>query len=281
MQKQLLKLFQFAVLIIYASYMPVFAKTTSHHRHAIHKKSIHTASKKTKHQKLAKKPPRIIHAATSARLYPEIEKPPSGWFVSSIEKKLVGFVNTTITGLRYSVYKLGGNHFDLSRGIYIVDCSRYVDKILRTVYPRAYSSLAASSGSDTPTTEHYYNFFNELSIRQHRYWTKIDDVEELKAGDVLVFRYKNRLGNESGGHVMLVMEKPYQAGDNFLVRVADSAAVGHSEDTRLPHTSGIGIGTLVLKVDPKTYQPYAYAWRIGSRWESRVNFAMARPIDIA
>ena len=54
---------------------------------------------------------------------------------------------------------------------------------------------------------------------------------------------------------MVVMSKPIPSDDAYLVRVADSAPSGHSQDTRQSHTSGIGIGTLLLKVNPKTGKP--------------------------
>jgi len=202
------------------------------------------------------------------------------YLLTSIEKNLVNFVRQTIATIRYTAYKLGGTHIDTSRGIYVVDCSSYVDHILKTVYPDAYTSLTSWSGSEKPTTHDYYHYFVNLSAKA-RHWNTIEDVEQLRPGDILVFRYKNQSGNETGGHVMIVMDKPMREGNTFMIRIADSAPAGHSLDTRLPHASGIGIGTILLKVDTETFQPYAYAWKVGSRWENNVNFAMARPIDMS
>jgi cell wall-associated NlpC family hydrolase len=203
-----------------------------------------------------------------------------GYLLTSIERNLVDFVRKTVATIRYTAYKLGGTRIDDSRGIYVVDCSTYVDHILKTVYPNAYTSLTSWTGSEKPTSDDFYHYFINLS-GESRHWNTIDDVEKLRPGDVLVFRYKNRSGNETGGHVMVVMDKPVRDGNTFMVRIADSAPSRHSEDTRTRHTSGIGIGTMLLKVNPKTFQPYAYAWKVGSRWESNVNFAMARPIDVS
>lgn len=207
---------------------------------------------------------------------------PKKGFVASIEQRLVDFVHRSIATLRYSAYKLGGSHFDTSHGIYIVDCSSYVDHTLRAVFPNAYLSLVNSTGTDKPNTLNFYNFFTGLSDESNEYWSKIEDVEKLQPGDILVFRYKNSRGNDTGGsgHIMFVMDKPIRDGDSFLISVADSAPVGHSEDTRSHRVSGIGIGTLVLKVDPETGEPSAYAWKVGSRWKNNVKFAMARPLDI-
>jgi hypothetical protein len=200
---------------------------------------------------------------------------PKAGFLSSIEQKLVNFVRKTVTTVRYNSYKLGGSHFDTLHGIYAVDCSTYIDNILENVHPEAYSTLINSTGSDKPTTKEYYTFFSHLRDDSD-YWNKVDNVKELRPGDILVFRNK---GRRTGGHVMVVMNAPTKEATGYAVRVADSAPSGHSEDTRPFHNSGIGIGTLQLKVNPKTGEPSAYAWKVGSCWKKNVKFAMARPYD--
>lgn len=222
------------------------------------------------------------HQLASVNLDALQNKPvPQGSFVSSVEKDLLSFVHKTVTNLHYSSYKLGGSRFDTTRGVYVVDCSNFVDHILQKIYPNAYSSLVNSTGTDTPATTHYYHFFNnDLNDDSVQYWNKIADIEELRPGDILVFRYKNSRGAQTGGHVMVVMDKPIRVDDVFFVRIADSASSGHSEDTRRPHKSGIGIGTLLLKANPKTGKPSAYAWGVGGYWNKNVNFAMARPIEM-
>lgn len=198
----------------------------------------------------------------------------------SVKQGVVDFVEKTVDNLHYSSYKLGGKRFDPARGVYIVDCSNFVDNILQNVYPDAYSSLVNSVGADNPASQHYFNFFHDLASESDSHWNKINDVEQLQPGDILVFRYKNSRGNETGGHVMVVMEKPEQASDVFFVRVADSAPSRHSEDTRHSNESGIGIGTLLLKANPVTGKPSAFAWGVNSYWNKNVKFAMARPVGI-
>lgn len=199
---------------------------------------------------------------------------------SSMTHRVVEFVHKSLSSLKYSVYKMGGSHFDTNRGVYVLDCSSYVDHILREVHPDAYLSLVESSGAEKPNSRNYYDFFSELSYDQDDYWNKVEDIEQLQPGDILVFRYKNSHGAERGGHVMVVMDKPTRDEDAFMVRVADSAPAGHSEDTRPGRASGIGIGTLLLKVNPETGAPSAFAWKVGSRWQNNVNIAMARPLEI-
>lgn len=195
-------------------------------------------------------------------------------------KHVTAFAHKTVTTLHYSSYRFGGNRFDLQRGIYMLDCSGYVDNLLNKSAPRAYSTLAQWSGSYKPNSEHYYNFFNRIA-NQGGYdsWDVVENTKALQPGDILVFRYKNGRGKSRGGHVMLVMGKQLiENSDVVKVRVADSAETGHSADTRGSH-SGIGIGTLLLKINPNTGRPYAFAWRMNSPWNTRVNIAMGRPVD--
>ncbi len=240
-------------------------------------------NKKTKKIKRKRTAARVIHPNTQpARLNYSAS---SSAFVNTIKERLIHFVHNTVETLNYSSYRLGGTRFDMTRGVYILDCSAYVDRILQNVYPNAYSSLMDHTGTDRPTSHDYYDFFTNLADDDpNHHWNKVEAVEQLQAGDILVFRNKNRFGSDINGHVMVVMDKPIEADDEdniYFVRVADSAPSGHSKDTRPSRTSGIGIGTLLLKVDPQTYEPYAYAWRVGSRWQTNVNIAMGRPVDMS
>ncbi len=243
-------------------------KHTHTHVHS-HKHTLHS------HIRLHTAPSHEIAETPDETLPPE---PPHS-LMSSLGTRMVHFVQNTISTLRYTAYKLGGTHFDSSKGVYIIDCSDYVDHLLQASNPAAYSSLVHSTGSDKPTTEHYYNFFTGLTYKPRHYWNKIENVNELQPGDILVFRNNKNSHTGVSGHVMVVMNKPTRIQDAFMVRVTDSASSGHSQDTRQPHTSGIGIGTMQIKVNPDTGHPSAYAWKLGSSFEHHVNFAMARPSE--
>lgn len=197
-------------------------------------------------------------------------------FVDSIEEQMVNFIHEMVAKVRYSTYKLGGTLFDTRRGIYVLDCSTYVDHILKTIHPLGYFRLVSWSRSDKPTTYDYYRFFTSLGAAKERYWHLIENVSQLRPGDILVFRKKNK-GPETSGHIMIVMDKPVREKNILKLRIADSAPVRHSHDTRPRNVSGIGIGTLLLKLNPKTFQPFAYAWQADSPWKQNVKFAMARP----
>jgi cell wall-associated NlpC family hydrolase len=196
------------------------------------------------------------------------------------QKHLVNFVDKTVSTLHYSDYKMGGTKFDPLHGVYVLDCSNFVDHILQTASPLAYSKLVSATGTGAPSTQHYYDFFKDLNSEPTDFWNKVTSVEQLRPGDILVFRNKHSRGrNFGGGHVMVVMDTPTHNTNVFFVRVADSAPSRHSQDTRQIHEGGIGIGTLLLKVNPITGLPNAYAWGMGGFWNKNVNFAMGRPLD--
>ncbi len=291
-----------AVLLSHASF--VFAQNTTHHKKPVHHKTVKTHHHPKHLSKLKKHHRPLHHAQFHRHVMPEVSNPAEissdeplnhglaavnatnfthstfpGALVSSVKQDVVDFVKKTVHNLHYSSYKLGGKRFDPERGVYIVDCSNFVDHILQSVYPDAYSNLVDSVGADNPATTHYFHFFHNLA-NESNYWNKINDIEQLQPGDILVFRYKNSRGAETGGHVMVVMDKPERASDVYFVRVADSARSRHSADTRQVNESGIGIGTLLLKANPKTGQPSAFAWGINGYWNRNVKFAMARPVGV-
>ncbi len=246
-----------------------------HHQRKRHVK-IH---RKMRHRKTKAVHKKALPAKTSIAP-PNLTTHLPAYTLNSTERQLISFVMQIVTTLHYSVYQFGGSRIDKTHGIYIVDCSSYVDHILKSIYPHAYSKLTTWSGTAKPTTDNFYHYIRQLkNDRTHAHWQSINDVKQLRPGDVLVIRYKNSRGDERGGHIMLVMDKPSFKNNAFAIRVADSASGGHSKDTRPRHASGVGVGTLLLKINPVTSRPLAYAWKIGSKWETRANFAMARPLN--
>jgi len=197
-------------------------------------------------------------------------------FAANTEHGIVALVHNAIASLRSTHYRYGGNYFNMSSGVYEVDCSDYVDDLLKISQPRAYADLADSTGTEKPTSSDYYRFFNNLSDNSRHAWQRVNDVESLRPGDILVFH-----NYRGGGHVMVVMGTPMlteDGGNTYLVQVSDSASSRHSNDTRAPHASGIGIGTLLLKANPETGKPSAYAWTVDSGWD-HAHVAMAEPLS--
>jgi cell wall-associated NlpC family hydrolase len=256
-------------------------RSTHHHAHQVTKKAVHekenddddnTVNTVGENKLKSESTTTATTVTTTTTEHPSL--------ISTIQQRLVNYVYKTVDTLNYNNYKFGGTRFDSRHGVYVLDCSSYVDHLLEQATPNAYFSLVNSTGADKPTTQHYYDFFTDLTSDNNYYWNKVEDVDQLRAGDILVFRYTNHMGNQTGGHVVVVMDKPIRDTNVFFLRVADSAHSRHSQDTRQRHESGIGIGTMLLKVNPKTGQPSAVAWGVGGYWNKNVNFAMARPLNL-
>ncbi len=287
---------------------PVLAKTVTHktsHHHAVHSKKKsshhHVKSKKKSHHVQQQTKKEVVDNDDNddyaqndlpwAQEYKDLAPQDSNDLIQNsalkslissndkTNKPIADLAVKTVETLQYSKYRFGGKRFDPTKGVYVLDCSNFVDHLLEKASPNAYSSLVDATGANTPASFHYYNFFSELSDDPDNYWNKVDDIAQLQPGDILVFRYKNRHGFQTGGHVMVVMNKPVKNENVFMIRVADSAPSGHSEDTRPTNTSGIGIGTLLLKASEKTGKPSAFAWGLDGYWNRNVNIAMARPVD--
>lgn len=260
---------------------------SGHHRvhagHAIHHKRTHAQIKhhSTRAPTYAPQTPISLNQLDIANPETTLNKNSEG--IPEIpNRKLVDFVLETVNHQSRSAYKFGGTHFDIDKGIYELDCSTYVDHVLADSNPNAYDKLVSATGTEKPTSSHFYDFFTHIrdyspSEKMNRVWSRITDASELLPGDILVFRYGHHHSTTGGGHVMIVMDKPVVEDQAVLLKVADAAPTGHSEDTRPSHASGIGIGTLLLKVNKDDFSPSAYAWKIGSHWQSNVRIAMGRP----
>lgn len=209
---------------------------------------------------------------------------PSPWrsAASNTSRRLLGYVKLTINAIHHTRYRFGGKRFDPAKGIYAVDCSGYVNNLLGLSNPQAFHEILYRQQISRPNSTDYYRFLGQIPYgRSSTHWYHVRGVKELRPGDILVYSSPGRSKRRSPGHVMIVVDTPKpdkRASGIYHVRVADSAHSGHSHDTRRPHTSGIGVGTLLLKTHPNTNSPIAYAWREDSRWKLGVNFAMGRMI---
>jgi hypothetical protein len=192
---------------------------------------------------------------------------------------LLKLVKKVLHHISSNHYQLGGNIFDLNRGIYHLDCSEYVDNLVKRIDPTAYQTIS-KNGSIKPTSLDYFAFLSAIHSGQTRYhWYRVPNLSAVKAGDILVFRYKDLANKKSGGHMMVILAPPKKfiwSHDAYSLRISDSAPAGHTTDTRQAHTSGIGVGSLLLKIDPKSDLPIAYAWKWFAPWHTDMYYIIAR-----
>ncbi len=103
---------------------------------------------------------------------------------------------------------------------------------------------------------------------------------DAEPGDVIAWLKLERQPGDNTGHVMLIAEKPVQeSAGQFRVRVLDSTAHGHAQDTRPEGTSGIGEGTIWLFVDSRA-RPVAYQWKSRKIAPHEAPIAIGRAVPI-
>lgn len=190
-------------------------------------------------------------------------------------------VDDALNALTYTIWELGAESLDAATGVYVTDCSGYVNRMVEDAAPLAYDSLLERQQTSRPRSKDYYYLIHSIPYGKTRYhWTRVKSVLDLRPGDILVWRYADQTTSTTG-HVMVVVGMPEadpRGADVIRIRVSDSAKSDHSDDNRAPDGSGVGAGVIQLRYKLGTGVPLNYAWRIGGRWQTNY-FAMGRTAD--
>jgi len=189
-------------------------------------------------------------------------------------------METTLAYTRFSP----DNRVDPLMGHYEIDAAGLVTWVLRRATPAAHRAIFAQVRARSPTARDYHDILASASEqRTGEAWTRVATVGALRPGDVIAWRRAPGL-RAGGAHVAFVTAAPVRqaARGGWLVRVTDSTAVPHDNDTRGPqsrHHSGLGTGTLLLTVDPGTDAPTGYGWA-GARTSTPTvtSVALGRPL---
>ena len=154
-----------------------------------------------------------------------------------------------------------------STGTRRTDCSGWLDYSLTRVLPSAYA-LVPHPNTFKPLADDWYRYLSarptsastDLSSAR---WRKIPHVVDLRPGDLVVWLIPPGSTSDNTGHLMMVASAPTpgRAGE-WLVPVIDSTTAPHANDSRGTLHTGLGSGTIGLKVDASG-NPVAYYWRGG------------------
>jgi hypothetical protein len=142
-------------------------------------------------------------------------------------------------------------HVDKAAGVFDLDCSGFVDHLLKRIGPNQYNQLPIEAGHTRPRAEVYCEFFAELTQTSKEGWEAVRHFSDLRRGDIIAWK-KEAAAHESGdtGHAMIVAGAPVWAGSgSYRLTVYDSTKSPHDNDTRAPGTDGIGKGDLFFYVD--------------------------------
>jgi len=169
---------------------------------------------------------------------------------------------------------------DSGEGEYNFDCSGFIDYALAHSRPAALKALPITT-STRPLAKDFEHHFRAVAAGSASGpWSPVGTVSELRAGGVIAWLKPADVKSRNTGHVVVALEKPTRnpaRADEWLVKVADSTASRHAQDSRDADTDGLGTGTIGLSVDGAGH-PVGYYWRGGvSTVLKHTEISMAEP----
>jgi hypothetical protein len=142
-------------------------------------------------------------------------------------------------------------HFDRAAGVYDLDCSGFVDYLLKRIAPAQFAQLRVEPGHQRPRAAMYFELFDGLRKSSLAGWEAVPKLGDARRGDMLAWQLAAST-QEPGdtGHVVIVAAPPVeQTNGLYRVEVYDSSGIHHDDDSRPEGTSGVGKGVIIFKVD--------------------------------
>lgn len=142
------------------------------------------------------------------------------------------------------------DRIDVDAGIYDCDCNGFVGFVLERAAPGHFAKIPKETTQPRPRAFKYYEFFASATL-EGTGWRRVDSLADARRGDIIAWRFPDIEVGHNTGHVLFVADTPrLDASGNFAVRVYDSAAVAHFEDTRAgANGNGVGSGFVNFMVD--------------------------------
>jgi hypothetical protein len=145
-------------------------------------------------------------------------------------------------------------NIDVDRGVYDCDCNGFVSFVMQRAAPAHYSLIPKETNQLRPRAFEYYVFFSSLTPESAGGWHRIDFLRDARRGDIIAWRFPLIEKGHDTGHVLVAAETPIvDDSGTFSVRVYDSAAQPHFDDTRGggdgEFETGAGSGLIKFKVD--------------------------------
>ena len=198
-----------------------------------------------------------------------------GTYGSAFSQTLADAAAETLGAVKETHYQ-HKTHVDKAAGVYDLDCSGFVDYLLKRIAPDQYNQLPIEPGHTRPRAEVYYELFAGLAEAPKPGWEMVQHFADLRPGDIIAWK-KEAAAQESGdtGHVMIIAQPPVRTGkDSYRLTVYDSTKSPHDNDTRAPGTDGIGKGDLFFYVDVQD-KPVAFKFS-SQRHEHDAPISMGR-----
>jgi hypothetical protein len=189
------------------------------------------------------------------------DSPPETVLPEDIAARAESIVNTLTQTNYQHVDKINAD-----TGVYDCDCNGFVSFVLSNTAPQQYALIPKEAHHSRPRAFNYFNYFASLTPESSAGWRRVDRLEDARRGDVMAWRFPTIRPHIDTGHVMILAESPRldPSREFFVVRIYDSAAKAHFNDTRMPDghasptgTTGVGSGFINLRFDGEG-RPIAY-----------------------
>jgi hypothetical protein len=187
----------------------------------------------------------------------------------SLPQDVAAMAESIVNTLTQTDYQHVDN-IDPSIGVYDCDCNGFAAFILRAVALQNFEEIPIDtqlgSVESRPRAFEYYDFFASLTPQSTGGWSRVNLLSDAGRGDIVAWRAPTIELHVNTGHVVILAETPTldPSGEFYVVRVYDSAAEAHFDDTRMPDgqpsptgATGVGSGFLNFKVDGEG-RPIAY-----------------------
>jgi hypothetical protein len=155
-----------------------------------------------------------------------------------------------LSGMRETHYQ-HRIHADKSRGVYDMDCSGFVDYLLKQIAPAQFAPLRIEPGHTRPRAAMYFDLFTRLDKSPSPGWEAVPKLGEVRRGDIIAWELAAATDKpRDTGHVVIVAAAPVEQTNHlFRIQVYDSSVIHHDDDSRPEGTNGVGEGVITFRVD--------------------------------
>jgi hypothetical protein len=154
-------------------------------------------------------------------------------------------------------------------GVYDMDCSGFVDYLLKRIARQQFEQLPIEPGHARPRAVEYFEFLNRLSRQPLPGWEAVDQLSQARRGDIIAWE-RQASSQQPGdtGHVVIIAATPTKKTKNlYEVEIYDSSGILHDDDSRPEHSGGLGKGNITFRVN-ESGEPTAFRFNALAHFHS-------------